>query len=111
MPMVTTPSSAGTGTTRRPLLVSGRAYWLIWYPFGRSGWTFLRSNRTAWVSTWQFRAEKPVSITSSTARRLIDGSVPGIPRQIGHTRVFGSSVAPAGGDVGHRQNIFESVRS
>ncbi len=31
-------------------------------------------------------------MTSSTARRLMTGSVPGSPMQIGHTRVFGSSV-------------------
>ena len=39
------------------------------------------------------------------------GSVPGRPRQIGQTRVFGSSAAPSGGAVGQLQNIFESVRS
>ena len=50
-------------------------------------------------------------MTSSTARRLIDGSVPGMPRQIGHTREFGSSVPSGGGAVGQGQNIFDSVRS
>ena len=50
-------------------------------------------------------------MTSSTARRLITGSVPGRPRQTGQTRVFGSSAAPSGGAVGQPQNIFEVVRS
>jgi hypothetical protein len=50
-------------------------------------------------------------MTSSTARRLIDGSVPGIPMQIGQVREFGSSVPSGGGAVGHGQNIFDSVRS
>jgi hypothetical protein len=52
-----------------------------------------------------------VSITSSTARRLMTGRVPGSPRQTGQTRVFGSSVPSAGGAVGQEQNILESVRS
>ena len=59
---------------------------------------------------WQSSA-MPVSITSSTARRLITGSVPGMPRQIGQTRVFGSSCWPSGADVGQLQNIFDSVFS
>src|SRR5690606_16080000 len=66
--------------------------------------------RTASVSTRQSSA-RPVSITSSTARRLMAGSVPGRPRQIGQVREFGSSVPSEGGLVGHGQNIFESVRS
>ncbi len=59
---------------------------------------------------WQSSAS-PVRITSSTARRLMTGSVPGMPRQTGQTRVFGSSGSPAGADVGQPQNIFDSVRS
>ena len=39
------------------------------------------------------------------------GSVPGMPRQMGQTRVFGSSRAPSAGAVGQAQNIFDSVRS
>jgi hypothetical protein len=39
------------------------------------------------------------------------GSVPGMPMQIGQTRVFGSSGSPGGGPVGHAQNIFDAVRS
>ena len=34
-----------------------------------------------------------------------------MPRQISHTRVFGSSGPPSGGALGQSQNIFESVRS
>ena len=50
-------------------------------------------------------------MTSSTARRLMTGSVPGIPRQIGQVRVFGSSVPPSAGAVEQAQNILDSVRS
>ena len=39
------------------------------------------------------------------------GNVPGMPRQTGQTRVFGSSGSPARGRVGQPQNIFDSVRS
>ncbi len=39
------------------------------------------------------------------------GSVPGSARQTGQTRVFGSSGAPSGADVGQPQNILDSVRS
>ena len=39
------------------------------------------------------------------------GSVPGMPRQTGQTRVFGSSGCPPGAAVGQAQNIFEAVRS
>ena len=47
-----------------------------------------------------------VRIVHSTAVRLITGSVPGIPRQSGQTKVFGSASAyPAG----HRQNILLAV--
>jgi hypothetical protein len=70
----------------------------------------LRSKRTASVSTSQFSAS-PVSITSSTARRLMTGNVPGMPMQIGQVRVFGSSAASSAGAVGQPQNIFDSVRS
>ena len=50
-------------------------------------------------------------MTSSTARRLMTGRVPGMPMQIGQTRVLGSSVPPSGGAVAQAQNIFESVLS
>ena len=58
---------------------------------------------------WQSSAI-PVRITSSTARRLITGKVPGIPRQTGQTRVR-LVRSPGGADVGQPQNIFDSVRS
>ena len=53
----------------------------------------------------------PVSITSSTALRLMTGSVPGSARQTGQVRVFGSSLAPGVAAVGQPQNILDSVRS
>src|SRR5436190_14175776 len=39
------------------------------------------------------------------------GSVPGIPMQIGQTRVFGSSGWPSAGAVAQAQNILDAVRS
>ncbi len=50
-------------------------------------------------------------MTSSTARRLMTGSVPGMPRHTGQTRLFGSSASPSDGAVGQEQNIFDSVRN
>ncbi len=39
------------------------------------------------------------------------GNVPGMPRQIGQTREFGSSATPSAGAVGHGQNILDWVLS
>src|SRR4026208_877734 len=50
-------------------------------------------------------------MTRPTARRVRAGNVPGRPRQISQTRVFGSSGAPSAGAVAQSQNIFDSVRS
>src|SRR3954452_3641987 len=55
----------------------------------------------------QLRAS-PVMIVSSTARRLMTGRTPGIPRQIGQTWLFGD--APAYSDE-QPQNILLAVRS
>jgi len=55
----------------------------------------------------QFNA-RPVMIISSTARLLMTGSVPGMPRQIGQTWLFGD--APAYSEE-QPQNILLAVRS
>ena len=50
----------------------------------------------------------PVARTSSTARRLMTGSVPGRPRQTGQVREFGGASSMS---VEQPQNIFEAVLS
>jgi hypothetical protein len=55
----------------------------------------------------QLRAS-PVMMVSSTARRLMTGSTPGMPRQIGQTWLFGA--APAYSDE-QPQNILLTVKS
>src|SRR2546430_2688482 len=49
----------------------------------------------------------PARIANSTTRRLRTGSTPGMPRQTGHTLVFGGPPKAAE----QRQKIFERVRS
>ena len=56
----------------------------------------------------QFNAS-PAMIVISTARRLITGSMPGMPVQMGHTCELGAS--PSDMTTAHPQNIFDFVTS